>query len=301
MNETPLTFLQQTSLAGARLFFGTFTGALRLVRGSPPDGWRTLRYGFHRDEILDVRHVSGAQAHRHPVVFFHGGGWMMGTKDFYSHDLCFLAEAGYPVFNVEYPKAPENPHPAILRSVLRALAFVRTSPDGGEAVHVMGDSAGGNLAVMAGILAGNPELIAAVDPAFDPKTLPRILSATSIYGVLDRASCLNAKIPGGDTMLEAYGGRAVLAETVGPGDAITPMDLTFAQHPPCFLSCGEHDPILDSTQAYAAHLTAAGHSVTTKIYPGSTHGYFNFPEGETKLGSQKDLVAFLDGVEASSL
>jgi acetyl esterase len=289
---TPLTLAQQASLAGARLFFGTFTGILRLVRGSPPDGWRTVRYGLHRDEILDIRAGNGT---RRPVVFFHGGGWAMGTKDFYSHDLMFLTDAGHTVFNVEYPKAPEYPHPLPLRAVLRALAFVRGDAD---AVHVMGDSAGGNLAIMAGVLAQNPDLIAHVDPTFDPKTLPTILSATSIYGVLDRASCLNTKVPGGETMLEAYGGPNALRETVGPECAITPMDLAFTKHPPCLLTCGEYDPILESTQVYHKRLSDSGHEVQVKIYPGATHGYFNFPDGETKRQSAQDIVAFLNAIEA---
>ena len=297
LGPRPLTLLQQTAVNGARLFFGSLTGALRLVRGSPPQGWRTLRYGLKRDEILDFHAVHGEIAHRHPVVFLHGGAWMMGTKDFYSHDLLFLPEAGFPVFNVEYPKAPEYPHPWVLRSVLEALAFVGSLREGAGAVHVMGDSAGGNLAIMAAVLASNPHLIAAVDPGFDPKRLPRIVSATSIYGVLDRASCMRGHFPGGPTMLEAYGGPEALAETVTAERAITPMDLTFGAHPPVFLSCGEHDPIVCSTNEYAARLEREGHKVTRKIYAGATHGYFNFPDGPTKAQSQRDLVAFLKDVE----
>lgn len=294
---TPLDIGQHFSVAGTRAFFGAFTGVLRLFRGSPPNGWRTVRYGLHRDEILDVRHVEGAIAHRHPVVFFHGGGWMMGTKDFYSHDLCFLSDAGFPVFNVEYPKAPEHPHPWILRSVLKSLAFVRDSFPEAKAVHLMGDSAGGNLAVMAGILATNHQLINPVDPAFNPETLPDIMSVTSIYGVLDRHSCLNVGIPGGNTMIESYGGSEALADEVDAAHAITPMDVTFTHHPPCYLGCGERDFILGSTHTYEKRLRADGHNVKVHIYPGSTHGYFNFPEGETKIQSQRDIVTFLNEVE----
>jgi acetyl esterase len=291
---TPLNIGQHLSVAGVRTFFGAVTGALRLLRGSPR-GWRTVRYGLHRDEILDVRRVEGRT--RSPVVFYHGGGWMMGTKDFYSHDLCFLGEAGFPVFNVEYPKAPEHPHPWILRSVLKSLAFVRKSFDDGAAVHVMGDSAGGNLAVMAAILAGNPEFIPAVDPDFDAATLPKILSATSIYGVMDRGTCLGTGLPGGHTMIEAYGGSGCLGETVDAAHAITPMDLAFANHPPCFLGCGDKDIVLPSTHIYAARLAEAGHPATVRIYPNATHGYFNFPEGKTKMQSQQDIAAFLLDVE----
>jgi len=293
---TPLNIGQHLSVLGTRAFFGTVTGVLRLFRGSPPNGWRTVRYGLHRDEILDVRETDADNA-AHPVVFFHGGGWMMGTKDFYSHDLCFLSDAGFPIFNVEYPKAPEHPHPWILRSVLKALAFIREDFPEARAVHLMGDSAGGNLAVMAGVLADNPELIGHIDPDFDATTLPEILSVAAIYGVLDRLSCLNTGIPGGHTMIESYGGSDALAKTVGPACAITPMDLAFAKHPPCYLGCGEKDIILASTYIYEARLREAGHDVKVHVYPGATHGYFNFPEGVTKAKSQQDLVAFLNEVE----
>lgn len=299
INATPLTLFQQASVAGTRLFFGTVTGALRLVRGTPPPGWRTLRYGLKRDEILDVHPVEGEVAHHRPVVFVHGGGWMMGTKDFYSHDLLFLPENGFPVFNVEYPKAPEYPHPWPLRAVLEALAFIAALPEGGMEVHLMGDSAGGNLAVMAAVLAANPELIRHVDAGFNPARLPRILSATSIYGVLDRASCLRGNFPGGGTMIEAYGGPEALGETVNAANAITPMDLDFAHHPPCFVTCGEHDPIVCSTNDYAERLERDGHPVTRTIYPGATHGYFNFPDGPLKAQCRQDLVAFLKGIEGT--
>ncbi len=286
---------QHLALAGTQMVFGALTGAIRLVRGSHPEGWRTLRYGLHRDEVLDYMEPREHVARRHPVVFFHGGGWMMGTKDFYSHDLLFLAQAGHPVFNVEYPKAPDHPHPWMLRSVFRALAFIRHSFPDGAAVHLAGDSAGGNLAMMAGILTENPDLLEVIDP--DEGALPRILSVVSVYGVMDRQSCLNPNTIVGPTMIEAYGGREALAPEVNAAHAITPMDLKFARHPPCFLSCGEWDPLCASNEAYAKRLTREGHKVQSKTYAKATHGYFNFPEGDVKTACRRDITAFLRDVE----
>jgi len=291
--ESPLTMGKHFAVTGTRAFFGALTGAIRLFRGSHPPGWRTLRYGIHREEILDHRPADEGTVARAPVVFFHGGGWMMGTKDFYSHDLMFLTAAGFPVFNVEYPKAPEQPHPWILRSVLKSLAFVkRMYPEAAE-VHLVGDSAGGNLAVMAGLLAQNPKLIAAVEPLCDPKSLPRVRSVTSLYGVLDRATCLESEFPGGAMVIEAYGGAACLQAEVDAAHAITPMDLSFRKHPPCLLVCGARDPLLPSTELYAARLAREGHEHAVKIYADSTHAFFNFPEGIAKDTLQRDLAAFL--------
>ncbi len=289
---------QHLALAGTQMLFGALTGAIRLVRGSHPEGWRTLRYGLHRDEVLDHMEPNAHVPRRKPVVFFHGGGWMMGTKDFYSHDLLFLATAGHPVFNVEYPKAPDHPHPWMLRSVFRALAFIRqTFPDGG-AVHLAGDSAGGNLAMMAGILSQNPELLAMIEP--DDGALPEILSIVSLYGVLDRLTCLNPNTIVGPTMIEAYGGSEALKETVEAAHAITPMDLKFAKHPPCFLSCGAWDPLLASQELYARRLAREGHKVQSKTYAKATHGYFNFPEGAVKTACHRDMTAFLREVEETA-
>ncbi len=292
--EAPiLTFGQHMTIAGSRMFFGALTGAIRVFRGSHPKSWRTLRYGIHREEVLDYHAPKPGVVEREAVVFFHGGGWMMGTKNFYSHDLLFLVEAGHPVFNVEYPKAPEHPHPQMLRSILKALLMIRTSFHEARAVHLMGDSAGGNLAVMAAVLCSNTDLIAAVDPMCEIKKLPAILSTTSLYGVLDRQTMLLPQVPAGTTILEAYGGPDVLKAEVDAAHAITPMDLAFKRHPPCLLVCGGRDVILGSTEVYAKRLERDGHAVTMKIYPESNHGFFNFPDGDDKTGVQKDIVAFL--------
>jgi acetyl esterase/lipase len=181
----------------------------------------------------------------------------------------------------------------MLRSVLKALLFVRRSFPEARAVHLMGDSAGGNLAVMAALMCCNPELIPPVDQFCDPKKLPAVLSVTSLYGVLDRPTMLLPQVPAGATMIEAYAGPGALKAEVDPEHAITPMDLKFARHPPSFLACGDRDVILASTELYAGRLSREGHAVTLKIYPDANHAFFNFPEGAAKQTLRKDIVAFL--------
>lgn len=290
---TPLTAAQHLTVIGTRLFFGALCGAIRLFRGAHPKTWRTLRYGLHREEILDYHAPLPETPTRDAVVFIHGGGWMMGTKDFYSHDLMFLPEAGYPVFNIEYPKAPEHPHPRPLRALLTALVFIQRSFPNAARVHLMGDSAGGNMAVMAALLLSDPDLLKQVDPWCDPKKLPEVASVTSLYGVLDRTSLMQSRVPTLSTMLQAYAGPHVLAESVGPEHAITPMDLTFARHPRCLIACGGDDPILKSSALYAERLKTEAHDVAFKTYAGAFHGFFNFPEGEPKRALRRDILAFL--------
>jgi acetyl esterase/lipase len=200
------------------------------------------------------------------------------------------------VFNVEYPKAPETGHPWILRSVFKALAFIRATFPNVDAVHLMGDSAGGNLAIMAALKTENPELLKAIDPALSIASLPRVLSVTSLYGVYDRATCLNGTIFGADTMIESYAGPGALGETVDEHHAITPMDLAFTRHPPCLLICGDADPLLASQEIYAARLKTSGHKVTTKVYPDAIHAFFNLTESRPKTASRQDILEFLNAL-----
>ncbi len=291
-----LTLGQHLTIVGSRMFFGALTSAITFARGVQSDGWRTMRYGLLRDETLDHMEARG-EIERAPVIFFHGGGWMMGTPQTYHHDLQFLADAGHPVFNVDYPKAPEHMHPTLLQSVFKALMFIRANFPEAKTVHLMGDSAGGNLAVMAALLLANPELMDAIDPHLKTSSkLPKALSVTSIYGVLDRHSCLNSAYPGGDVMLESYAGPGALLDEVDAEHAITPMDLKFNNHPPCLLVCGSNDPLRESHAVYERRLQNAGHAVTSHTYGGGIHGFFNFPDSAPKAACRRDILAFLDSL-----
>lgn len=295
---TPLTIGQHLTVASARMLFGAMTSAMCLTRGFHPPGWDTLRYGLHREETLDYLAVDENGPHHAPVVFIHGGGWMMGSTDAYSHDLLFLGEAGYPVFNVEYPKAPDHPHPGILQSVFSALKFIKQTFPDIKAAHLMGDSAGGNLAVMAALKIANPALLKTILPDLNVADVPKVLSVISLYGVMDRQTCLDGSIFGADTMIESYAGPGALGETVDEHHAITPMDLTFKKHPPCLLICGDADPLLVSQERYAKYLRAEGHKVTSKVYAGGIHGFFNLTDSRPKALSRQDILAFLGGLKS---
>ena len=71
-----------------------------------PVGKNEFSYGPHQDHRLDHLLPDASRARQEAVVFMHGGGWIAGSKDYYPVDLQFLTQAGYPVFNLEYPLAP---------------------------------------------------------------------------------------------------------------------------------------------------------------------------------------------------
>lgn len=163
---TRLSLQRRFGLLLARWIMAFFL-LIEKLRPSPrsPSSVALSRYGPDEAETVQRIARSAGSPERAPVVFIHGGGWIIGKKELYTRELFFLADAGYPVFNVEYPTAPENPHPGILLSLLNALRWIRREEPGVDAVHLMGDSAGGNLAMMLGILSANPRLL--VDLEFE--------------------------------------------------------------------------------------------------------------------------------------
>ena len=263
----------------------------RLRNGPPPKSITEHNYGSHPAEHLELIPAAPDMPPRTPVVYFHGGGWICGNKNISTPKLLHLAEAGHPVFNVEYLFAPEHPHPQILLSLLNALTWIREKHPEQESVHLMGDSSGGNLAMMLGILTANPSLVTILgtDQTFDT---PRVQSITSLYGVLDRLSWIEVGVPRSSLMLRSYAGEAAFALEVEPRHAVTPMDLTFDILAPTFIAAASKDQLARSSRICAEHLEQFV-DVRYKLYEGARHGFFTFnrPQSWELLD---DILEFLD-------
>jgi len=282
-------------IAWSRVYTTTAMNMVTLFRDDGPSSIETFAYGDHADEQLDVMSPKDG-ASKTAVLFIHGGGWTMGHKEFYRADLNPICKAGHSVINVEYPKAPDHPHPYILKSIFKALRWCKHH-QGINQLHLLGDSAGGNLAIMAGLFWANPELRKALGDDERGSDLPDIVSVSSLYGILDRQSCRDDQFTGGEAMLAAYGGQAVLAETVDVDHAITPMDLSFDKHPACFLAVGNDDVLLQSSTDYYDRLLQAGHNVTLKVYEGATHGFLSWPQNGQRDRLIRNIITFLNDAE----
>ncbi|MES1162136.1 MAG: alpha/beta hydrolase, partial [Rhizobacter sp.] len=131
------------------------------------------------------------------VVAFHGGGWLMGSRDSFDAICRHLAVAsGLMVVNVDYRLAPEHPFPAALDDAWAAVQWV--AAQGAERgwpadrMTVFGESAGGNLAAVCCLLArdqGGPRISgqALVYPATDARLIAPALD-TYAEGFLQRAA-----------------------------------------------------------------------------------------------------------------
>lgn len=120
-----------------------------------------VAYGPDPDHLLDVYRTTAA-TRRGTIVFVHGGGWTTGSKSTLTAGVFGLVLAqldrGYDIVSVGYRLAPEHPFPAALDDVGLAVDWVRTQ--GGsvgldtDRIVLIGHSAGGSLAAMAGTQAG---------------------------------------------------------------------------------------------------------------------------------------------------
>lgn len=284
------------SLRMMRRGVNLLSGVGRLMRQppKPPVAVEEHAYGRNPAERIEYIAPRPGAPERAAVIYFHGGGWVLGKKESYSPFLSFLAHAGYPVFNVEYPLAPEHPHPQLLQSLFRALDWIEKEHPEIQGYHAMGGSAGGNLAMMIGLLARNPELIPAVDEA-RPNGLPLTChTVVSVYGVLDRLTWIEDGFPGADMMMESYAGKASFEPEVGPEIAITPMDLDFTDAPPSLLTVGTEDPLLRSSRLFAERLGAGTGKVRLIEYPGEGHGFFNFGRTNSAAQMNSDILEFLE-------
>ncbi len=221
------------------------------------------------------------------LVYFHGGGWVIGGLDTHDGTVRAVAEgSGVTVVSVDYRLAPEHPFPAAIDDCLAAVRWV--VDNAGELgidparLAVGGDSAGGNLAAVAA-----HELAAADDPGVRFQLL--------IYPVTDGTMAH----PSIDANAEGYFlTKSTMAwfwqQYVGDGDwtgsRVSPMhaaDETLAGAPPALVITAEYDPLRDEGEAYAARLAAAGVDATVSRYDGMIHGFFSMrdlvPEGKAAV------------------
>ncbi|MFN3971413.1 MAG: alpha/beta hydrolase fold domain-containing protein [Gemmobacter sp.] len=210
---------------------------------------------------VPARHYT-CGASRARVVYFHGGGFVVGGLD--SHDdICaeLCAATGLDVTSVDYRLAPEHLHPAACDDArATAHAALRDGP-----VILAGDSAGGNLAAGAAhALRGHPNLRG------------QLLIYPGLGGNTERGSYLrHAEAPmltRADVL--AYGRlRHGGPPPQGDPTASPLQDRNFAGLPPTAIFTAQCDPLSDDGRDYRDAILAAGGRATWTEEPGLVHGY----------------------------
>jgi len=209
------------------------------------------------------------------LVFFHGGGFVLGDLDTHD-DLCRVLanESGCRVVSIDYSLAPEHPFPAAVDDSYAATKYVagNAAQFGIDPARlaVGGDSAGGNLAAVVAQLAKTQG--------------PKIAYQLLIYPVAQLGAAV-------DTPSMRENGKGYFLEKEGM-DWFTKLYAPDAKHrsdprlspllckdlagqPPAYVVTAGFDPLRDEGRDYADALDKAGVSVTYVNYPGMVHGFFS--------------------------
>jgi len=205
------------------------------------------------------------------LVFFHGGGWVIGNLE--THDVVCrkLAHEGEMiVMSVDYRLAPEHRFPAAVEDAVTATKWLAANAKalGVDASRLVvgGDSAGGNLAAVVSLdarengprLAGQLLVYPATDfsrkhPSHSEPETSILLTHTVVTWFMNN-----------------YLGDADINDwRASPARARTLADL-----PPAYVLTAGADPLRDEGDEYAARLKEAGVAVTYRHFPGQFHGFF---------------------------
>jgi acetyl esterase len=208
------------------------------------------------------------------VVYFHGGGWVIGSVDQWDASCRALAVAsGCDVVSVEYRLAPEHIFPAAADDAFDAVVWVASVAGlaAGRPVIVAGDSAGGNLAAVA--------VLRARDAGGPPIALQVLVYPVTDCD-LDRRSY--HQYEGTELILNRgdmvwFWDHYVPDPTARVSPDASPLrakDLTGL--PPAYVITAEHDPLRDEGFAYAERLRAERVPTEHRHFGSQIHGFFTF-------------------------
>ena len=228
------------------------------------------------------------------LVFFHGGGFVVGGLD--THDgICRMlcAEGNLRVIAVDYRLAPEHPYPVALDDAVAATEWIAANAaqlgiDAGR-IAVGGDSAGGMLVAIVTQVArdrGAPNL------AFQLLMFPNTqmggdTSSLNEYAVgylLERHT------------IEWFNGQYAPNEADRASPLVSPLRAKdFARLPPAYVMLGGYDPLHDEGMAYAQKLRAAGVNVTIADHADMVHCFIYLqtvlPQAHTALADAAHAVS----------
>lgn len=208
------------------------------------------------------------------IIFYHGGGWVIGSLE--THDaLCrqLANAAGCKVVAVDYRLAPEHKAPAAFDDAFAAAQWIESNAAELEidanSLAVAGDSAGGNLA-------------AAVALAAKQKGAPKLSFQLLIYPTLQmRADTQSMKQHAEGYFLEKktmdwFYDQYLAADSDLNDPRLSPLAATdLAGLPRAYIVTAGYDPLRDEGKAYAEKLNRAGVAAVHVNYDGMIHGFFN--------------------------
>ena len=273
-----------------------------VVKHATPCQTTDVTFAVVEGEPLALNAYLPTTSGPHPaVILIHGGAWASGDKISHARFGELMVEWGYAAFAINHRLAPEFPFPAAVADVQCAIAWVRehaakynVDP---SLIALMGTSAGGHLAALAGLAAMPSAPEASWQPSCgDPAANLQVQGLISCFGPLDLVFHANYSEPSGNIVARFLGQPCEDAPDLCA--AASPITYVTADAPPTFLTHGTADDAVNyenSERMYAA-LQAVGADVTYLPVEGAQHSFifkFHTPEAQMALDA---MEVFLAGV-----
>lgn len=210
------------------------------------------------------------------LVYFHGGGWVIGSLDTHD-DVCrkLTNAMGQAVLSVDYRLAPEHPFPAPVEDCAQALrwAYERAAELGIDAqrIAVGGDSAGGNLAAVVANMG-------VVPLRYQMLIYPVTDATRSSASYRENADGYRLTAAGMKWFCDHYVSGPEGSERDPRVSPLHADAATLSKAPPALVITAEYDPLRDEGEEYARRLLAAGVPCSLTRYHGQIHGFFSMSE-----------------------
>jgi acetyl esterase/lipase len=238
---------------------------------------------------LDVYQARDAATPGPTLIYFHGGGWVQGSKEASALTFLPFLNMGWNVVNVEYRLAKVSLAPAAVQDALCALRWVyRNGKDYNVDLNrlvVMGNSAGGHLALTTGMTPASESL----DSLCPGSEELKVAAIINWYGITD----VNELLAGANVRNFAVGWLGGMSNREEIAKRVSPLTYVRAGLPPIISIQGDADPIVPYSQNVRLHqaLDKAGARNQFVTIPGGKHGGFS----DTEMAkAYAEIRGFLD-------
>ena len=225
---------------------------------------------------IDVYQSRNSDGPAPTFIYYHGGGWVGGSKESNVLRLLPYLEGGWAAVNVQYRLGNVSLAPAAVEDSLCALRWVARSADqygfDTERLVVSGNSAGGHLALTSGMIPSE----AGLDRQCLGSETPKVAAIVNWYGITDVNDLLHG-VNEKSYAVRWLGSQPDMAEIA---ERVSPISYVRSDLPPVITIHGDADPIVPYNHAVQLHRSLDRAEVTNELVTVPNGGHGGFPANE---------------------
>lgn len=245
-----------------------------------------------QDLKMDIMAPKMREGHKPcpAIVWICGGAYRVVDRSIWMPEMAYLARKGYVVASVEYRTSNEVEFPAALLDIKAAIRYLKAHAEtfaiDPDRICVMGESAGGTLACLAGLTAGRKEFEQGDNLHVDSA----VKAVVDFYGLVDFSiHSLNTSEGIPSWTIQDFLGEGYSEETARRASAVTYVDETA---PPFLILHGMKDPVVPLRQSEVLEEALKKHNIYHEVFllEGAEHGTDEFYQEEVL----EKVAAFLN-------